>query len=262
MNIILDKSCVYTIATPERLIEASKTATPLYETKRWITAKTLLKNAKKSDIELPIVFADARDCSKLIGWSVIRTINVTNKGTHYTISNLWGISPSTPQDLQLLTSSNYIAEGHVRPYVLCRTPKFLLQEAKKPKAWIPTSAHKKEAREGLRRIVMHKRLERSSSLIASLKKECMNRNNGRLPCEVCGFDFIEFYGAIGAGFAEAHHKTALSKSSEMGRQTSIEDLAIVCANCHQMLHRSPDFPTIDTLRIRIRKNSRNTQSKN
>jgi 5-methylcytosine-specific restriction protein A len=57
---------------------------------------------------------------------------------------------------------------------------------------------------------------------------------GRLECEVCGFDFFETYGERGNGFAECHHKLALSHGT---RSTYLRDLAVVCANCHRMFHR-------------------------
>lgn len=251
MTVLLNGSCVYTIATPDRLLDASQSDTPLHESKRWVTAVKLLHDAHVIGRELPILFADARDCSALIGWSVVRSINVTAHGTHYTIGPLWGVPPSTPQNLQLLLSEGHIAEGHRRPYVLCQTPAFLLQQAKKPRAWPLTESVKKEAREGERRIATHMRLERSSALIASLKKERMEHHNGRLPCEVCGFDFLESYGPVGAGFAEAHHKILLADSSEEGRITSLDDLAVVCSNCHRMLHHGPEYPSIESLRNRV-----------
>ncbi|HYT71491.1 MAG TPA: HNH endonuclease, partial [Gemmatimonadales bacterium] len=55
-------------------------------------------------------------------------------------------------------------------------------------------------------------------------------------CEVCGFDFLHRYGSIGDGFAEVHHKVPLGRA--LGeRKTKLNDLAVVCSNCHRMLHR-------------------------
>ena len=212
----------------------------------------LLKEARNNGLGLPIVFADARYCTDLIGWSVVRTINVTATGTNYTIGSLCGIPPSRPQDLQRLDSEDHIAEGYIRPYALCKTPAFLFRQAKKPRAWPQLAKIKQEAREGEHRLAAHMRRERSPMLVAALKKERMERHNGRLPCEVCGFDFLENYGPVGAGFAESHHKTALAVSPKEGRITTLRDLAIVCSNCHSMLHRSPEFPNIESLRNRVR----------
>lgn len=63
------------------------------------------------------------------------------------------------------------------------------------------------------------------------------RQLGRaLLCEVCGFDFARAYGDLGEGYIEVHHVTPLHISGT--RETKLEDLACVCANCHRMCHRS------------------------
>lgn len=63
-------------------------------------------------------------------------------------------------------------------------------------------------------------------------------NGGRLICEVpnCNFDFEKVYGAIGAGYAQVHHKVPLSEAPSEGIKTKLTDLAVVCANCHSMIH--------------------------
>ncbi len=60
---------------------------------------------------------------------------------------------------------------------------------------------------------------------------------GTLKCEVagCGFDFEQTYGRLGAGFVEVHHRRGLARSGPT--KTKLADLAIVCANCHRMIHR-------------------------
>lgn len=57
-------------------------------------------------------------------------------------------------------------------------------------------------------------------------------------CEVCGFNFGRRYGKYGAGFIEVHHLNPVS--SYKGKKTvavSLNDVRVVCANCHRMLHR-------------------------
>ena len=63
---------------------------------------------------------------------------------------------------------------------------------------------------------------------------------GRLPCEVCGFDFGEFYGKHGQGYAQIHHIKPLSERISPSL-TKLQDLAVVCANCHAMLHRGREL---------------------
>ncbi len=55
-------------------------------------------------------------------------------------------------------------------------------------------------------------------------------------CEICGFEFEESYGELGSGYIEIHHLRPLSKAKK-SRPTSIEEVALVCANCHRVLHR-------------------------
>jgi predicted HNH restriction endonuclease len=75
---------------------------------------------------------------------------------------------------------------------------------------------------------------REAKIEAALKAA----TDGRLRCEVpgCGFCFEEVYGDPGKGFAHVHHLNVLSGSDEP-IVTTLADLAIVCANCHAMIHR-------------------------
>jgi hypothetical protein len=76
--------------------------------------------------------------------------------------------------------------------------------------------------------------ERSSALIRHVKDSASRR--GTLRCEVCNFDFEATYGVVGRRFIEAHHTIPVSEL-EPGAVTKPEDIALVCANCHRMLHR-------------------------
>ena len=58
-----------------------------------------------------------------------------------------------------------------------------------------------------------------------------------LTCEACGFNFEEFYGARGKGYAEVHHKVPLSETRSERRTDPVSDLTILCSNCHRMIHR-------------------------
>jgi 5-methylcytosine-specific restriction protein A len=82
---------------------------------------------------------------------------------------------------------------------------------------------------------LHKYRERNKSIV-SKKKASSLKKNGNIACEHCGFDFEKTYGKVGRGFIECHHKVALSEL-DVNRETSLDDLMLVCANCHRMLHR-------------------------
>ncbi|OCJ59490.1 hypothetical protein A6U94_21890 [Agrobacterium tumefaciens] len=73
-------------------------------------------------------------------------------------------------------------------------------------------------------------IRRNATIVAKVKREL------GCDCQVCGFNFGEIYGKHGQGFIEAHHVEPLSNRNE-SRATSIEDFAMLCANCHRMIHR-------------------------
>lgn len=82
---------------------------------------------------------------------------------------------------------------------------------------------------------LHTTKERNRELVSLAKDRAMEAN-GRLACRVCDFDFGRVYGEVGKGFIEAHHTLPLSELSGE-TETRPEDLALVCSNCHKMLHR-------------------------
>ena len=105
--------------------------------------------------------------------------------------------------------------------------------------------------EGRRIERLHKRRERSPRVVKEAKKQHAISHNGKLPCEICGFDFQDAYGHRGRHFIEAHHKVPLSKLEEGQRvETTVDDLALICANCHRMLHKSP-YSTVEELKAKL-----------
>ena len=66
-------------------------------------------------------------------------------------------------------------------------------------------------------------------------------------CEVCGFDFKERYGDIGEGYIEGHHTKPVSEMSEI-EQTMVEYIALVCSNCHRILHRKRPWHSVSELK--------------
>lgn len=64
-------------------------------------------------------------------------------------------------------------------------------------------------------------------------------------CEACEMTFEERYGEIGKDFIEVHHKTAIADGE---RETKLEDLALLCSNCHRMIHKSGNLSDIESFR--------------
>lgn len=101
--------------------------------------------------------------------------------------------------------------------------------------------------EGNRVPVYHLRLERDPRIVRQKKREVFDAT-GKLACESCDFDFAAFYGELGDRYAECHHRVWLSKTPPgTYRLTKTSDLAIVCSNCHRMLHRDEGL-NVETLR--------------
>ncbi len=106
-----------------------------------------------------------------------------------------------------------------------------------------------EAEEGRVLTRMHRIRERSRSLVDQCKKAALKRH-GRLACEACGFDFSVKYGSAGEGLIEAHHTKPVHTLVE-GDKTKLEDLALLCANCHRVVHSTRRWLTVEQVRAAI-----------
>ncbi|PFO03746.1 restriction endonuclease [Bacillus sp. AFS076308] len=107
--------------------------------------------------------------------------------------------------------------------------------------------------EGKKKLRQHIYRERNPKVIRLAKEKFKQENNGRLFCEICGFDFYDTYGEIGEDFIEGHHTVPVSKLEE-GQATKVEDIAIVCSNCHRMLHRKRPWLSKDQLKTLLNEN--------
>ncbi len=91
---------------------------------------------------------------------------------------------------------------------------------------------------------IHLRLERNSAAARAAKSWHGCR------CQACEFDFRQAYGDQGADFIEVHHRKPLGN---LPRNQTImlnveTDFAVLCANCHRMIHRLPDPGDLAALR--------------
>lgn len=67
-------------------------------------------------------------------------------------------------------------------------------------------------------------------------------------CMACELNFGTIYGERGVGFIEVHHSIPLSEGE---RETRVEDLVVLCSNCHRMVHRKKPLLTLQELRKKI-----------
>lgn len=96
-----------------------------------------------------------------------------------------------------------------------------------------------EGRKYLRKHIVR---ERNPKLIKLAKEKFKTKHEGKLYCELCGFDFYDEYGELGKEYIEAHHIKPVSDLKE-GEKTKVEDIIMVCSNCHSMLHRKRPWIT-------------------
>jgi hypothetical protein len=101
--------------------------------------------------------------------------------------------------------------------------------------------------EGGVRVRISKSIERSPKL----RQQALNIHGCK--CQVCDFDFELTYGKWGKGFAEVHHLIPLSElKGEKQKTDPKKDLAVLCSNCHRMIHRKKNLTlTIDELKSKL-----------
>lgn len=111
-----------------------------------------------------------------------------------------------------------------------------------------------EGEEGGVVLSLHRRYERDRKL--SEKKKTAARTLGALSCEACGFDFEKTYGDLGLNFIEVHH-TKPVHSLAAGTKTKLDDLALLCSNCHRMAHRKRTPLTLEEIRHALKDAAKN-----
>ena len=104
------------------------------------------------------------------------------------------------------------------------------------------------ALEGEERMALVRHRKREQSLRDAKVLEARKSGSGKLKCEVpkCGFDFEVVYGELGRDYAQVHHLKPLADRTNPS-QTKLDDLAVVCANCHVMIHRGGKCRSLDGL---------------
>lgn len=107
-----------------------------------------------------------------------------------------------------------------------------------------------EAPEGRILTAQHRRRERSRELVGRKKAQALAKL-GRVACVACGFEFAGVYGDRGRGFIECHHTQPVESLGD-GARTKLSDLALVCANCHRMIHARRPWLSIPELQLIVR----------
>jgi len=93
---------------------------------------------------------------------------------------------------------------------------------------------------------IHER-RRNRSLVEDAKA-LFKTKHGQLYCEACGFSFSDSYGIE---YIEAHHIRQMA-SYDNEQTVSIDDLVLLCANCHRMVHTRTPPLSLEELRALLR----------
>ena len=160
----------------------------------------------------------------------------------YVISLAIGFAPSVghPRRFNAIEAKNYF---------LARNYKVIDRREKTVLAIVPED-DESAFPEGTVRYRLHRNLERDSKIVRKAKEKRL-WETGSLQCDVCSLDFKETYGARGEGFIEAHHKVPVATLGGAVK-TKLSDLALVCSNCHRMLHRRTPMQSVEKLRRIVR----------
>ncbi|WIM96449.1 HNH endonuclease [Actinoplanes oblitus] len=95
----------------------------------------------------------------------------------------------------------------------------------------------------------HRRRERDPKIRRDKIAEAKRRGIA-IACEVCDFNFESTYGPRGVDYIECHHRVPLHVSGQT--QTRLRDLALICSNCHRMIHRTKTWLTIEELHALVK----------
>ena len=97
---------------------------------------------------------------------------------------------------------------------------------------------------------LHTVRERDRKLVERRKARAL-REQGRLACATCGFDFQKAYGERGRGFIECHHTRPVETLAVEGQKVSEADLELLCSNCHSMIHAARPWLSLGELKALI-----------
>jgi predicted RNA-binding protein with PUA-like domain len=176
------------------------------------------------------------------GIAELRTLPVLNSASFLKSGPATTVFPITPEQaellMRLLISRN--------PGLETVWPDFVFFPAD---VLVPELEFAEHGLEGGRKWIAHFIRERNRAVIAA-KKTQAHKSRGKLACEVCDFDFAERFGKLGEYFCEVHHVLPLAEA-DSAVVTQLDDLAIVCANCHRMLHRETPALSIQALQSLI-----------
>jgi hypothetical protein len=127
--------CVYTIVQSDRLHEIFNEKNgkgQITEKKLWTGARALLDDARENGDKFFVLFTPAEATQEIVYFAEVENI-VTFKNDVSTMCYFKNLTPTAEprplkEELIIASSGQPIRPGHIRPYVLCRTPNFVEPE--------------------------------------------------------------------------------------------------------------------------------------
>lgn len=105
-------------------------------------------------------------------------------------------------------------------------------------------------------VFFHLRRERDPA-IAEAKRQAIRAEFGRLVCEACGFTSETAYTNLTGDVCEVHHRRPLG-DLDQSVETRLEDLAILCANCHRAIHKTRPLLSVEEFRTTVVRSDRDS----
>ena len=105
------------------------------------------------------------------------------------------------------------------------------------------------SQEGNRVLRTHFIKERDPCLGAA-KRRIFIEQHGYLFCESCGIKQTDFPKDLGLSCFEVHHLSPIGERIQP-QVTRLSDLAVVCANCHRMIHSKQTIFSLEEIKTKI-----------
>lgn len=102
--------------------------------------------------------------------------------------------------------------------------------------------------EGAKKKITINSYERNPVAKAKCISYYKSKNNGKVKCEICGFDFGAIYGDEFSDKIVIHHIKEISLIGKKYKVNPVKDLLPICPNCHLIAHSKTPAYTPDEIR--------------
>lgn len=124
-----------------------------------------------------------------------------------------------------------------------------------------TEEQSQKLKEGAKTTVVVNAYERNPKARNQCIKYYKTLNNGKVVCEICGFDFGEFYGEELEGRIHVHHLKPLHEIGKEYEIDAINELIPICPNCDLVIHSKEPAYTPNEVKKMIKKYNLNKNNK-